>query len=203
MLKRVKLPKNNSIEYIKNELSLGGNLSNQLMNIDLRDGETETYLPIIAKNMDINHIDYSESLDFLYGERVLGDFKLIIRNIILKFLNNDPTKYVIFETPWSEKDLTASKKLQLQFFTINGFVYDFLKGDDEQKDIDKYRLDSRVYPTVISLMDFQNKNIVIKPKCSLDNRMVSELINQTVGLLIGAFDGEGYLFWKKSLNSPK
>ena len=198
MLKRVKLPKNNSIEYIKNELSLGGNLSNQLMNIDLRDGETETYLPIIAKNMDINHIDYSESLDFLYGERVLGDFKLIIRNIILKFLNNDPAKYVIFETPWSEKDLTVSKKLQLQFFTINGFVYDFLKGDDEQKDIDKYILDSRVYPTVISLMDIQNKNIVIKPKCSLDNGMVSELINQTVGLLIGAFDGEGYLFWKKA-----
>ena len=153
--------------------------------------------------MDINHIDYSESLDFLYGERVLGDFKLIIRNIILKFLNNDPTKYVIFETPWSEKDLTASKKLQLQFFTINGFVYDFLKGDDEQKDINKYILDSRVYPTVISLMDIQNKNIMIEPNCSLDNGMALELINQTVGLLISAFDGEGYLFWKKSLNSPK
>lgn len=204
MLKKVKLPKINSIEYITNELSLGGNLSHQLMNIDLRKGETETYLPIInANNIDINHIDYSESLDFLYGERVLGDFKLIIRNIILKFLNNDPTKYVIFETPWSEKDLTASKKLQLQFFTINGFVYDFLKGDDEQKDINKYILDSRVYPTVISLMDIQNKNIMIEPNCSLDNGMALELINQTVGLLISAFDGEGYLFWKKSLNSPK
>jgi hypothetical protein len=197
MLKKVILP-NNSIEYIKNELFLGGNLSQQLINLDFGNGKTETYLPLVnGKINEINHIDYSESIEFLYGINVARDFKLILRNIILKFLNNDPTKYVIFETPWNEDDLTASKQLQLQYFTINRFVYDYLKGDDNQENIYKYLLDAQVYPTVISLLDIQNNNIMIKPKSSLDNGIVLELINQTVGLIIGAYDGEGYLFWKK------
>jgi hypothetical protein len=199
MLKRVLLPKN-SVPYIEQELSSGGYLSCQLAKMDLKNGEVETYLP--SKLVDTTKIDFAESLEFLTGEAVTASYNLIINDIILDFLNNDPTKYAIFETVWNEKDPIVSKR-SLQFFTINGVVYDFLKGDDGQKDINKYILDAQDYPTVISLIDIQNKNIAIKPQCSLDNGMVLELINQTVGLLIGAFDGEGYLFWKKSLNSPK
>lgn len=172
MLKRVNLPEDSN-DYIRHELSLGNHLSQQLMNLDLKDGDVHTYLP--QKLIRQKQIDYSESLEFLTGYKVVKEFDFIIEEAILKFLGKDPQRIVIFETFWIENDTLASRR-SLQYFVIDDELYTFIKGNDKNKLVNVYIQNAHAYPTVITLVDIKRENLVIKHQCKFDDKDVPALV---------------------------
>jgi len=194
MLRSDKLAKS-AIDYIKQQLLLGGFFSAKINELDLEAGSVFTYLPQDLRLKP--SIDYSESLEFLTGEKVSTEFDSLISEIIMNYLDNNERKVAIFETIWNRNDLIVSRRL-IDYFTIKGRKYDFLKGGDKKELIMNYITDAKGYPTVISIVDIGDKKIDIIPKSEFDEEKVSELASMTDILIIGAFDGEGYLVWQKN-----
>jgi hypothetical protein len=193
MLKTVELS-SDSIEYIRQELSLGGVLSNELLKMDLYTGSIFTYLP--SEFIPQTSVDYAESLEFLTGKKVSDEFDKVVGQFILNYLGNAPKKMAIFETMWNGSDPIASKR-PLQYFTIQGRKYDFLRGNDEKGMIMDYISDAHGYPTVIIAVDIGSEDLIIINKTDFADEMALWLANKTEKIIVGAFDGEGYLIWQK------
>lgn len=195
MLKKVNL-KEESIEYIQQQLSMGGVLSSQLMKLNLYKGSVFTFFPsTFSPHISI---DFSESLEFLTGEKVSKEFDALISDYIVNNLGLNERKIAIFETMWNINDPIVAKRA-LQYFSINGRKYDFVKGRNDTESIINYINDARGYPTVISIIETGHEYLDIKDKSKFKEEKLSELADSTEVLIIGAFDGEGYLLWQKDL----
>lgn len=193
MLRKVDLTKE-CVNYIKQELSQGGDLSVEASNLLLQSGFMFTYIPF---SMSLTtQIDFSESLEFLSGELVFDEFISIIKEIILKTLDKNPHIVAIFETIWSEND-EVTLHSALQYFTIKGRRYDYLKGGDEKIVLDDYIADAQGYPTVIFIVNNQNSDFEIRNKSKFHEGYINELVKRIEVMIVGAFDGEGYIIWHK------
>lgn len=195
MLKRVKL-KEDSIEYIQQQLSIGGILSSQLMKLNLYKGSIFTFFP--STFFPHTSIDFSESLEFLTGEKISKEFEALVSDFIVNNLSINKRKLAIFETMWNINDPIVGKRA-LQYFSIKGRKYDYLQGGNDTKSIINYINDARGYPTVISIIETGHEYLDIKDKSKFKEENLSELADRTEVLIIGAFDGEGYLLWQKDL----
>lgn len=181
------------VSYLKGELSQGGVLSQRLLEVNFTQGVIFTYIP---NGFNISSFsDYSESIEFKLGRRVGLEFEDMASEFIVEHLDRDPGNVAIFETFWNINDPIVSKQGH-QFFLLRSTVYDFILGSDKNKPVKQYLRDAQSYPTVIVLstnfysgdflqdMDF-NENLLEKITRNIDS------------LIIGAFDGEGFLFWSK------
>ena len=194
MLRKIELPIE-AIDYIKQELTQGGILSNiEERSTDLSSGQIFTYFPMEFSLQ--TPFDFCESLEFLTGERVSDMFDAKISELIGNFLNKSSQNVVIFETWWNEDDPITSKCL-LQYFTINGRRYDFLKGGNDKQPIKDYMDDAQGYPSVIVLVNVKDQDIEIHDKTQFPEENINNLVNGTEFVIVGAFDGEGYLIWQK------
>lgn len=185
-----------SIDYINQELAQGGELfiEEHLCALNLGQGHVFSYFPI--EFSPSTPVDFGESIEFLTGKRVSGEFNSKIKELIRNFLDENSRNVAIFETMWNEGDPITSQS-SLQYFSIKGTRYDFLKGEDEKKPIDDYINDAQGYPTIIALVNGEDSNFEIWDKYHFPEEKVIELIKRTEFLLVGAFDGEGYIIWKK------
>lgn len=195
MLRKVELTAE-SIDYINQELTQGGALfiEEHLLALNLGQGNVFTYFPI--EFAPPTPVDFGESLEFLTGKRVSEEFNSKISDLIRNFLDESSRNIAIFETMWNESDPITSRS-PLQYFTIKGRRYDFLKGEDEKKPVDDYINDAQGYPTIIALINGKDSNFEIWDKLQIPEENVIELTKRTEFLIVGAFDGEGYIVWKK------
>jgi len=185
-----------AIQYINEEIKDGGALFNQILRVNLNNGSVFSYLPF-SQSKAIS-MDYSESLSYLTGMHFLNEIELLIIKLISDFLNNNPNKYAVFETMARIGDPIINK-CGMQAFYVKGRMYDFIRGSDKDKPIKKCLDDAQGYPTIIGLINTYNEDFrIIKDQefTDIDNL---KFMNFLEGLIIGAFDGEGYIIWQSHM----
>jgi len=79
-----------AISYIEGELSKGGILSQQIQDLDFKQGTVFTYLP---NGYDLPELDdYFESIEFKTGDRVIDKFEDIFSEIVYEYLDKKQQK---------------------------------------------------------------------------------------------------------------
>jgi hypothetical protein len=194
MIKLLKLSEE-AFEYIRNELSQGGYLPQRLLELDLEQGVVHTYVPVgFTPN---SSIDYGESLNYLTGVRPLREIRRTIVDLISDYLDDSESKYAIFET-WQEKGDPSVLKHDLQYFFIHSRLYGFLRGSDELKPIMEHLREAGPYPTIITLVKMPECGSPFLPATELSEDAYSKIVENVDCLIIGAWDGEGYIIWRKN-----
>ena len=85
MLRSVKTT-NNYVAYIEHELSSGGILSQSIKKSSvIKQGSVSTFIPDNFYSLDT--LDYYESLEFITGEKVTGEFEQKLSDYIYIFCN--------------------------------------------------------------------------------------------------------------------
>lgn len=192
MFQRINL-NDKGISFVRGELSRGGELSQHLLELDLEKGIVFTYIPIGFDLSDFN--DYSESMEFIVSERVVDKFEEISSKVIYEFLDRGPRNIAIFETLWNINDPIVSKRGH-QYFLIKSMVYDFILGSNTKKPIKLYLRGAQSYPTVIVLStNFHSEDLL--HNLDLNENMQNKITENIDSLIVGAFDGEGFVFWTK------
>jgi hypothetical protein len=182
-----------AISYIEGELSKGGILSQQIQDLDFKQGTVFTYLP---NGYDLPELDdYFESIEFKTGDRVIDKFEDIFSEIVYEYLDKNSRRIAIFETFWEKNDPIVSGR-DHQFFLFRSKVYDFISGSNIKKTIKQYLRGAQYFPTIIVLSktDISNDELFNK---DLNQKEIKKIIENIEFLIIGAFDGEGFLFWSK------
>lgn len=181
------------MSYILDELSQGAELSQRLCWLELQKGAAFTYVPTELSLSSLSN--FSESMEFLSGRNVIHDFDEITVQLIAKYLSKNIDNVVMFETLWRANDPIISKR-NYKMVIINSSVYYFISGNDEPKPIIEYLQYAKNYPTVIVL----SKRILDEnylPKSKNDTEALELFYESIDYIIVGAFDGEGFIFWSK------
>lgn len=185
---------NNGIfSYLRGELTQGGELSQHLLELDLEKGVVFTYIP---NGFDLSdHGNYSESMEFKVGKRVAHEFEAITSEAIYEFLDRDSQNVAIFETPWTINDPIVAIR-DHHYFLIRSMVYDILLGSSSIESIKQYLRGAQSYPTMIVLSTNFHFEVFLQ-NMELNDKTLKQIIENCDSLIVGAFDGEGFLFWTK------
>jgi hypothetical protein len=62
-----------------------------------------------------------------------------------------------------------------------------------------YFIDAQGYPTIVILSKFIKKDNISIQASEVNKSFINDIITNTDWLIIGAFDGEGFILWKKGL----
>ncbi len=195
MLKKVNLD-SQALEYIVDELSQGRELAKAvLLNTFLQKGKLFTYSP---EKFDIREMDdLGESISYLSDEYVLQPFREIIGREIVNYCNESESHIAIFETLGHVPVPPSLEDPGIRYFSIKGNKYDYIVKDFVQSiRIERYLIDSSIYPTVIVLTTLPF-GITIQPYQEIDEDLITSLATNANKIIIGAFDGEGYVIWEK------
>jgi hypothetical protein len=194
MLKKISLKNNNAFQYIINQLSLGGEISNYLQKFNLGMGTLITYLP---EEVDTEKItDWSESIDWLYGKNVTKENENILINLISKFMKMKKGNCFLSETLCLLGDPILNKK-NFPYISYNNQIFGYLINISSDELIRTVLINSRRYPFVGLLTELPNGLDAIYNKQKLSENTLERLIKLTRYIIIGAFDDEGFIIWSK------
>ena len=204
-----------AIEYIKNILSDSHTLAKYLLeSLDLGAGIVITFLPPGLSKKEITDFEAgvmpmppeSEWRYFNYEDgrtvRVMPvtvldrDMILLIQN----FLEEDAERLCIFEN-WlfhPSDSVVSQFKSRLLFFESE--VYHVLFGGHvEVSRIKETIKEAHSIPIFIgALTSMSGMSAAFQRKKSLSSDQIKMLAAQTQKIIVGAYDGEGYLIWNKS-----
>ena len=94
---------------------------------------------------------------------------------------------------WEKSDPISTQR-KVHYFTIGNRKYDFVKKGDPKALIDNCIRDARGYPTVMVFMDIEKSGLSIDIHTEYPEEFASVLASFVESVVVGAFDGEGYLF---------
>jgi len=179
-----------AIIYIQEELSFRGHLAKRLLGLPLENGRVISYLPA---GMDLKDALAFEDGVFPLGLKTTGvDDK--VAEFIATFLQQGSSRYVIFltwgeHTPWVDK---------APYFSCNSFVFFFLTSKSFTHDgiLDAMTW-AQEYPSVGMLTSLAENQGEIGLAQDVPVEILDELVARTEHLIIGAYDGEGYLIWTR------
>lgn len=194
MLSKIDL-KADALSYVREELLQGNTLAQYLLKLDLEDGKIFTFLPEELKTDLVN--DLGESLHFLTGEHYSREFDNLITSIIVDYLSDD-YKLVVFETIWGDPKKVGISRVS-NYFIHSDSKYDYLtrRSLSSKELIFKTLTDAHSYPTIIVLTKHERVTEVIDPGQAVEDETLVEFAQNATGVIVGAFDGEGYVFWEK------
>jgi hypothetical protein len=183
-----------ALQYLRQELRQGNDLAHQLLGLNLEGGEGFTFLPTGLSSSQI--ADFGESLGYLSGEGVLNDFQEILLGGLARYLHYN-WNLVVFETVWGPPTESRLPKVS-NYFVYSGCKYDFLTWNDQtsKSTLIDYILDAQGYPTIIVLTKNTRDELVLSPQRQIQESILEELARNAEYIIVGAFDGEGYLFWE-------
>jgi hypothetical protein len=184
------------LEFIRSELSKGRQLSQFLLEqLDLEKGEAITFLPFEYEPQI--GIDFEESIEYMTGKNVSQEYETIIIRVAEKYLQSSENNIIIFETLMAVND-PILKEINLSYFSYNGEIYLYIINNGDKNLIKTGILAAQGYPCVILLTKVSlDQGKILKSSISLEAREIQRLIYNSEQLIIGAYDGEGYLIWRK------
>jgi|JI9StandDraft_1071089.scaffolds.fasta_scaffold175642_2 hypothetical protein len=178
-----------SLMYFKDNLENTNELSKKILEeIDFKNGTFFTYLP--------NGTEKTKALLFTYGGIAIGVRKQI-NNIILHILQSDTPICCVFD------DVASSFKNGLSYPLFDNFgchyeeeVYYALENKLATNDaLSKcVRASNSIWHSLCVLTHVGFLDITHK---KLTNAKLSEICKKAQILILGAYDGEGYIFWEK------
>ena len=184
------------LQFIRSELSLGRDLSQEYFKQNLGQGYLFSYIP---QGLEEYNLDLSESLEYKTGKRVSHILLNLIVNFISSYLLENKFSYVIFETFWSKGDpILQESAFQFSYILINESVNILLRTGSIPSEIEESIKYSQHYPLIIVLGKSMRVSNALANKILVSPSVLQEIIQMTDYLIVGAFDDEGYIVWGKN-----
>lgn len=183
-----------ALNYIIGELEKGQRLSEHLLKLPLSEGEIVAILP---NEFDLHLVDdYGESIKYITGQSVGKLIEKELISIINKYLVKNVKNIVVSETLWGIKARTPS---DIGFIFYDEKRLDFLRGhESSKKKIKTLVTNAKGYPTIIIGSKATIVNEASDSGEEIGDNLLSALASSTEFIIIGAFDGEGYLLWMRN-----
>jgi hypothetical protein len=206
------------IEYVRETLAHGKELSQCLLRIlDLESGKLKTFLPPGIAPESVNQFSFGGKLPptgkrttvRLWGGREYEAVEIpnvndVPISIIAAHLESCATAFCIFENALSSAGDGWLKKTPVQTVTCGSSVYHFLTARQTELGLIETtlkRAKSISPPTLGVLSRFSNGSRLDPRLGTIELAELEKIGEQSEKLIVGAYDGEGYLIWSKYGNS--
>jgi hypothetical protein len=186
MLKRYELGAN-AIEFIRSELSQGRDLAASIAELPLETGTTATYLPESLGTVELG--------DFGSGGVASGDENRKLAELIEEYLGRGAERICAFEHPAARKGDRRSPGVS--FFTVGVTVFLFATGTTPRGQIEVAAREAHWYPAIGILSSLSRGDPPVEHGSEQPASLLVKLVERTDHLLIGAYDGEGWLIWSR------
>jgi hypothetical protein len=180
------------VEHVRTQLGLGGSLAARISTAPLEQGVVGTRVPITAlKDGEIADLQSGGVMN--REDSVTGLGKLISG-----FLRQSmpPRRYAVFAEPFGKRgDSYLTTVRERKHFMGDEVFFSLLHEDaDTSRVLDTIR---RVgdYPFIGVLSSIPNDGIGLEHGEELDEDMLEALVSGMDHLVVGAFDGEGFVIW--------
>jgi hypothetical protein len=191
----------NGLKYIKGELYRGKYYAKSILQRNkLEEGVIHTIIPPEcvndAEDFDDSILKPYEDLGGNpkeYRQKLITNVEQLIRDYIMN--NNGCAIFEIF----ARSDSPILDRGNKKYFIFNKEAYLILfKNTDLKNEIHEYLPSARPYPEIIGLSSLSEHDIEYVEYQTVDEGMMKKLVETTDYLIIGAYDGEGYLIWEKT-----
>jgi hypothetical protein len=116
-------------------------------------------------------------------------------DLISSFLSNSNRRCVVFESFWRTDDLGLATE-EIPYFICEKSIYYCLQFQDLTH-IRKALQSARQYPFIGALITLPKTAPEIKSHQTVISDILELLAVNANGVLVGAYDGEGFLAWQK------
>jgi hypothetical protein len=174
-----------AMEYMKSVLRCGSQLSLALSHIDLSEGNIVSWLPIGTNAERVTN--------FMSGGTTIRQESLrLLTEIVVNALASRPGSVCILENPLSRPGDAYLRQLKIPYITNGCEVYFVL---------DRHASANLVYDALRTAYSYRLVGCIILLHESGDHTNTLEpilgSIAQTDEVYVGAYDGEGFLMWKR------
>lgn len=195
-MKPFHLVQKEAIEYIQQELSLGWSFSQKLLwELDFSKGDVITFLPSFLSESDILNLRIS------VFKTAQMNFREDIENFIAKrvytYLANIPNSFFITETLMSKEPVPPKRPLR-NYFLHAARIYLFADKSGNTDEIKSVLIRSRDYPLITCLTSLLDTKLLLRPGDTVSDQLLQELAKRTEALIIGAYDAEAFIIWRKT-----
>ncbi len=183
--------------FILNQLHHGLQISQHLCNKDILNGHVISRL---STNDNIELIQNLSSDEFNYGGIASLEGSLrCLTEFLMKFMSESPNRLCIFEDAGAEPSFTWVIRDKPRIFTYNKEVYHVAFSQQCTEEGLKHAIRTADSTWILigvatSVPDIQEWI----GKVELTNNDIQELAQRAEHIIVGAFDGEGYLIWSES-----
>lgn len=192
---------NSVLTYIEKELENGNSFARKILEVvRLQDGEVATFIP---SELHPSMYDFGNSIIKQYNDHggvayeLQQELQITRVNLISQFLSKQKG-YVIFEILGRPNDPAIQRETK-QYFTFEDDVFLYLSENDSNPVfIQTYWETARCYPRIIGLSSFPKNKYEIKPGKEVEQKTIDLLADRMKYLIIGAYDDEGYLLWRRN-----
>ncbi|MCL4275399.1 MAG: hypothetical protein KJZ77_16120 [Anaerolineales bacterium] len=185
-----------AITYIQQELALGWGFSQALLlELNLSNGDVVTFLPSLLSETDA--LKFNMSVYKTAGVNFREDLDNHVAHRISVFLENRSNSYFIAETLMAGVPVFPKKALDDNFM-YDGRLYLYADKSGSRNTIKSVFRRSRDYPLITSLTSLPDQNPKIKSGNTLSDKLLQELAKRTEVLIIGAYDAEAFVIWRKT-----
>lgn len=186
--------------YLKKELSKGHQYAKRVLNIlPIDNGSVITYLPSLLIPEAYNFNDSilgSIAEEENDGHGIMKESQRIMLDFMMEYLQSC-NGCAVFETIAYPTDPIIHKR-NLSYFTFEKWVYLLLYRQILNKDtLYDYWEEAHSYPKIVGLSGVSFDELLFENNRVVSNESMELMVNKTEYLLIGAYDGDGYLIWKK------
>jgi hypothetical protein len=197
-------------DYIREQLSWGGPLSSLLGRIDLSDGSAWAFVPTNAdherahdfSNGGLFRVPDSDRVALPGGGYMLPAPKRVDGHLAMhvdRFLSGRDDRLCVLEDPFaSADDPGMAIREEVSYFTVGTALYYFATREQElmQTTVDALRRPPSVkYLGVLS--EPGSGTAAIKSGSELSTVDLAAIAFATATIIVGAYDGEGYVIWSK------
>lgn len=121
-----------------------------------------------------------------------------LTKVISEFLISDKNSICIFEDVMAKATDAWLAKRKSQIFTYNNEVYHFGKNASKKSINNTLKHAKTTYPPMVGILtNFNIGNITIKDSDEITLDILKIFVENIKGIIIEAYDGEGYVIWEK------
>jgi hypothetical protein len=184
-----------ALVYIQGELGNGWDLAASLLKwIPLDQGVISTYLP---ENIPASIAsDFRISIYKTAGDSYWNEIESQIMTDIHVILGGKRNRYFIVES--LAEEVSNSWKIKPgDYFKYLNWIYFFRTGSSDNNELRTIFRHSRDYPFIAIVTSLPEKTPPLHLGQVIDDRVMDELVKRVDMILIGVYDAEGLLIWKK------
>jgi len=180
-----------TLEYIYSCLEQGKTLSSLLGKLDLTKGYVWTYLPL--------EVSDETAHQFMQGGiSNIDSPKPYLGMLIRQFLADTKSAYCIFEDALARSDDLNIQQTTIPCFFLDKEVYYFLKSKDTDIEmIGDVISASESYLLTGIMTHIPSDSSEISERQHMPVGELKNLVGQIEMLVIGAYDGEGFIIWSR------
>lgn len=203
------------LKYVRECLSSGKELSSSLLEaLDLVSGKLSTFLPPGVASEEVNEFfvggklpqpsDEKHTTVRLWNEQLKAVPKPSLDGVLISIveahLKSGSGALCIFENALASPRDSWLKCTEIQTVTSESSVYHFLTPERMDRDLIELTVKKAksIRPPLIGVLVRFPKPSGFQSEGSLGLAEFRKIAGQTEKLIVGAYDGEGYLIWSKS-----